>query len=103
MLSPWHLHRHQKLWDNPDAFDPGRWDTENGKTCARSAYIPFSAGARACPGAGFAMIDGPLILAALTRAYHFSPGRARPEPVMRLTVRGKAGIMLRLTPRKMDI
>ena len=103
VLSPWHLHRHQKLWDNPDAFDPGRWETENGKTCARSAYIPFSAGARACPGAGFAMIEGPLILSALTQAYNLAPGRARPEPVMRLTVRGKAGIMLRLTPRKMDI
>ena len=103
VLSPWHLHRHRKLWDNPDAFDPARWDTENGKACARSAYIPFSAGARACPGAGFAMIEGPLILSALTKAYRLSPGRTRPEPVMRLTVRSKAGIMLRLTPRKMDI
>ena len=44
-----------------------------------------------------------LILSALTQAYNLAPGRARPEPVMRLTVRGKAGIMLRLTPRKMDI
>jgi hypothetical protein len=49
------------------------------------------------------MIEGPLILSALTKAYRLSPGRTRPEPVMRLTVRGKAGIMLRLTPRKMDI
>lgn len=58
VLSPWHLHRHERLWDNPDGFDPGRWETENGKTCMREAYIPFSAGARACPGASFAMIEG---------------------------------------------
>ena len=25
VLSPWHLHRHERLWDNPDGFDPDRW------------------------------------------------------------------------------
>ncbi|KGJ03505.1 Cytochrome P450 [Paracoccus halophilus] len=99
VLSPWHLHRHQRLWEAPDAFDPGRWQTENGRTCMREAYIPFSAGARACPGAGFAMIEGPLILSALAKAYHIAPGDTRPVPVMRLTLRGKAGIRLRLSPR----
>ena len=58
VLSPWHLHRHERLWDRPDAFDPGRWQTENGKRCARDAYIPFSAGPRVCTGAGFAMVEG---------------------------------------------
>ncbi|WP_223252143.1 cytochrome P450 [Paracoccus mutanolyticus] len=65
VLSPFHLHRHERLWNNPDHFDPARWETENGRACMRDAYIPFSAGARACPGAGFAMIEGPLILSAL--------------------------------------
>ncbi len=99
VLSPWHLHRHQRLWDNPDAFDPSRWETENGKTCLREAYIPFSAGARACPGAGFAMIEGPLILSALLQAYRLEPGTERPVPIMRLTLRGKNGIHLRLSKR----
>ncbi|WP_312528165.1 cytochrome P450 [Paracoccus sp. (in: a-proteobacteria)] len=100
VLSPWHLHRHERLWDQPDAFDPGRWETENGKTCMREAFIPFSAGPRACPGAGFAMIEGPLILSALVRAYRIEPGAVPPVPVMRLTLRGKDGIRLRLTPRQ---
>ncbi|MDK8871979.1 cytochrome P450 [Paracoccus sp. SSJ] len=99
VLSPWHLHRHERLWVNPDGFDPSRWETENGKTCLRRAFIPFSAGARACPGAGFAMVEGPLILAALVRAYRLEPGRERPVPIMRLTLRGKDGIRLRLLPR----
>jgi cytochrome P450 len=59
VISPWHLHRHMRLWDNPDGFDPGRWQTENGRMCQRQAFIPFSAGARVCPGAGFAMMEGP--------------------------------------------
>ena len=62
VVSPWHLHRHTGLWDNPDGFDPARWHTENGKACQRDAYIPFSTGPRVCIGAGFAMVEGPLLL-----------------------------------------
>ncbi len=100
VLSPWHLHRHERLWDNPDGFDPARYATENGKTCLRSAYMPFSAGQRVCPGAGFAMIEGPLLLSMLIRAYRFEPVPEKPAmPVAHLTVRGKDGIWLRITPR----
>ena len=99
VLSPFHLHRHERLWNNPDHFDPARWETENGRACMRDAYIPFSAGARACPGAGFAMIEGPLILSALLAAYRLEPGVERPVPIMRLTLRGKNGIHLRLSKR----
>ncbi|MFU8779292.1 MAG: cytochrome P450 [Roseovarius sp.] len=100
VISPWHLHRHERLWDNPDGFDPARYGTENGKTCLREAFIPFSAGQRVCTGAGFAMIEGPLLLAMLVRAYRLSlvEGRA-PMPVAHLTVRGRDGIWLKLLPR----
>lgn len=99
VLSPWHLHRHERLWDDPDGFDPGRWDTANGRACARSAYIPFSAGQRVCPGAGFAMVEGPLMLALICRDLRLAPGATVPVPVARLTVRGQDGIMLRLDRR----
>jgi cytochrome P450 len=100
VLSPWHQHRHERLWERPDEFDPARFATENGKACLRSAYMPFSAGQRVCPGAGFAMIEGPLLLSMLVRAYRFEvvEGR-RAMPVAHLTVRGKDGIWLRITPR----
>ncbi|MBE1296919.1 MAG: cytochrome P450 [Rhodobacteraceae bacterium] len=99
-LSPWHLHRHERLWDNPDGFDPARWETENGKTCQREAYMPFSAGARVCTGAGFAMVEGPLILSMLLRHYRGTPVEGKePVPVAHLTVRAKDGIWLRLEPR----
>ena len=100
VISPWHLHRHTRLWDNPDGFDPARWGTENGKTCLREAFIPFSAGARVCTGAGFAMVEGPLILSMLLRHFRFEvvPDRV-PVPVAHLTVRAKDGIWLRVSPR----
>ena len=100
VLSPWHLHRHERLWDRPDEFDPGRFATENGRSCLRNAFIPFSAGQRVCTGAGFAMIEGPLLLAMLVRAFRFEavPDK-KPMPVAHLTVRGQDGIHLSFAPR----
>ena len=100
VLSPWHLHRHTRLWDNPDSFDPGRWQTEAGKQSARDAYMPFSAGSRVCTGAGFAMIEGVVLLAALLRKYEFSLcDEPRPVPLAHLTVRAQSGIWLRIAAR----
>ena len=98
VISPWHLHRHERLWDRPDDFDPARWATDNGKTCARDAFIPFSTGPRVCTGAGFAMVEGPLLLSLILRHWRVAPVN-RPEPVAFLTVRARDGIRLRLSPR----
>ncbi len=100
VLSPWHLHRHERIWEDPDAFRPGRWQTEAGRASAREAYLPFSAGPRVCTGAGFAMIEGVLLLALLVRAFRFEvPREAAPVPVAHLTVRSRDGIRLIVRPR----
>ncbi len=100
ILSPWHLHRHERLWENPDGFDPDRFNTPKGKECLRSAYIPFSAGPRVCPGSAFAMAEGPLLLSLLVRAYRFERVEGcDPVPEAQLTVRARDGIRLRITPR----
>ncbi|MEL6619229.1 MAG: cytochrome P450 [Pseudomonadota bacterium] len=101
VISPWHLHRQNRLWERPDEFDPARWATENGKTCQRDAYIPFSAGPRVCTGAGFAMVEGPLILARILRDWVVVPVAGRePVPVAHLTVRARDGIWLNLRKRQ---
>ncbi len=99
VVSPWHLHRHERIWSNPDGFDPTRWETAEGKACAREAYIPFSAGARVCTGAGFAMVEGPLILSMILRHFKVSAVGPEPVPVAHLTVRSQDGIKLRLERR----
>ncbi len=100
VLSPWHQHRHERLWEDPDEFNPDRFETENGKTCLREAYMPFSAGARVCTGAGFAMVEGPLLLSMLLKAYRFElvDGEV-PVPVAHLTVRSRDGIRLHVSRR----
>ena len=100
VLSPWHLHRHERLWDSPDEFDPDRWQTAEGKASAREAFLPFSAGPRVCPGAGFAMAEGPLLLGLILRAWRLEPdGGNPPVPVAHLTVRSRDGIRLRFSAR----
>lgn len=100
VLSPWHLHRHERMWDRPDEFLPDRWTTEAAKASARDAYMPFSAGPRVCTGAGFAMAEGVLLLAHLVRSYRFQRIAGRvPEPVAHLTVRSKDGIWLSVRQR----
>ena len=49
---PWILHRHRKLWDDPDAFDIERFGGKGGRH--RFQYLPFGAGPRTCVGAQFA-------------------------------------------------
>lgn len=101
VLSPWHLQRHERLWERPDAFDPDRWQTESCRASARDAYMPFSAGPRVCTGAGFAMVEGVVLLALLVSAWRFERVKGRdPVPVAHLTVRAKDGIWLKLTPRE---
>ncbi len=94
VISPWHLGRHEAHWEDPDAFDPGRWDREKP---AREAWLPFSAGPRVCPGAGFAMAEGAVLLAALMAAFRFEVMET-PVPVAHLTVRARDGIRLRVIP-----
>jgi cytochrome P450 len=99
VISPWHLHRHERIWERPDEFDPDRWAGE-GKDAARDGYLPFSRGARVCPGAGFAMLEGTLLLAHLVRAFRFEAVADRvPVPTAHLTVRAKDGIWLRVARR----
>ncbi|MBM2320222.1 MULTISPECIES: cytochrome P450 [Marivita] len=101
VLSPWHLHRHTKLWTDPDTFDPARWQSDQTRQSARDAYMPFSAGPRVCPGAGFAMAEGPLLLSMLLRATAITPVTGKtPQPVAHLTVRARDGIWLRAQPRR---
>ncbi|RYH03168.1 cytochrome P450 [Salipiger sp. IMCC34102] len=95
VLSPWHLHRHARIWNDPDGFDPARWQRAEEKDQQRQAYMPFSAGPRVCTGAGFAMIEGVVLLAKLLKQYRFDLVEDRiPVPVAHLTVRSRSGLFL---------
>jgi cytochrome P450 len=95
----WCLHRHEKLWDEPNAFDPDRFAPEKVKARHRYAYLPFGAGPRICVGMGFAMLEMATILATLVRDFRFStvPGH-RLELAPSFTTRPKGGLPLLIEP-----
>ena len=92
VVSPWHLGRHEALWENPDEFDPSRWE---GDAPVREAWLPFSAGPRVCPGTGFAMAEAAVLLSALVRRWRFET-LDEPVPVAHLTLRARDGIWLKV-------
>lgn len=99
MLPIYALHRHRLLWDNPDAFDPGRFAP--GVHRDRFAFLPFGGGPRICIGANFALQEAAIILATLLARFDFAlvPGLV-PRPRMILTLRPDGGVWLRASPRR---
>jgi cytochrome P450 len=61
LISFYEMHRRADLWENPEAFDPSRFDPERAKAY-RDFYFPFGAGPRMCVGNNFAMMELMLVL-----------------------------------------
>ena len=68
LMAPWILHRHERLWQEPNAFLPQRFMAPNPPP-ERFAYLPFGAGPRVCIGAHFAQVEATLALAKLIGAF----------------------------------
>ena len=99
MIAPWLLHRHRKLWTEPDAFDPARF-LPGMLPPDRFAYLPFGMGPRVCVGAQFALTEATLVLARIVRQFVIARAENRPViPVAAITVRPDHPPPFRLTPR----
>jgi unspecific monooxygenase len=83
MIAPWVLHRHRRLWEEPERFDPGRF-LPGAPPPERCAYLPFGMGPRVCIGAQFALTEATLVLAAMIQAFHIE--RAYSEPVVPVAI-----------------
>jgi cytochrome P450 len=101
LMMPWTVHRHRKLWDQPDAFMPERFHPGNREKIDRYQYLPFGAGPRVCIGASFAMQEAVIALAALFSRFRFDTlAETKPWPVQKLTTQPQGGLPMRVTPRK---
>jgi len=93
------IHRHRKLWSDPDRFDPDRFLPEHEKALKRTQFMPFGAGPRICIGMSFAQVEAVALLATFVRAARFDwDGRHLPEPISRVTLRPKGGMPLLVEP-----
>jgi unspecific monooxygenase len=99
LVSPWLLHRHEKLWRDPNAFIPSRFMAP-APPPDRFAYMPFGVGARVCIGAHFALVEATLALAKLIGAFRIELIDKEPVmPVGVVTTQPDRSPMFRITHR----
>ncbi|MEV8533125.1 cytochrome P450 [Streptomyces sp. NPDC051211] len=87
IYSPYLIHHRNDLYDNPEHFDPDRWD-ETRMTPQRSALVPFSGGPRKCIGDNFAIAEAIIALATIYARWQLRPipnNRVRPAFNITLT------------------
>ena len=100
IVAPYVLHRHKKLWSEPDQFRPARFLPGQRETIERYAYLPFGAGPRICIGQQFAMVEAVLALTKLIGAFRFEyAGDAPPVPMHQITLRPQHGMPMKIRAR----
>ena len=96
---PWIVHRHKRLWEDPDAFLPERF-APGAPERHRFQYLPFGGGPRVCVGARFATAEALTILAQWLSQWRFAPAAGR---VVRasgmVTLRPAGGLPLGISRR----
>lgn len=91
-VSTWNLHRSPELWEDPETFDPTRWErsfTNEGvvgwkgfqpdkvtglypnEVATDFAFLPFGGGQRKCVGDQFAMMEAIVTMSMMIRNFDF--------------------------------
>lgn len=93
ILNNYIMHRAERLWDDPMAFDPDRFLRDPKLKAKGAPYMPFGMGPRICVGAAFAVMEAMMALATLVNDYDITvPEDCFPRPVMTVTLRPEGEI-----------
>jgi cytochrome P450 len=97
----WAMHRDPRYFNDPEAFDPDRWEGGLAKALPKYAYLPFGAGPRVCIGNAFAMTEAVLLLATIAKEFRLElvPERRRVVPRPSTTLRPGGGMTMQLRRR----
>jgi cytochrome P450 len=100
IISPYVVHRHPEFWENPEGFDPERFNPEVAQGRPHYSFIPFGGGPRLCIGRDFALMESTLALARISQRYRLDlvPG-FEVQPETAITLRPKAGLRMILHAR----
>jgi cytochrome P450 len=101
ILVPIHLvHHDQRMWPDPERFDPRRFLPDRVHDHPREAFLPFGAGRRVCIGAGFSILEATLITAMIAQRFALDPAPgARVVPETTITLRPRHGLPMMLRRR----
>jgi cytochrome P450 len=100
MMCHYAVHRREKYWPSPEAFDPDRFTPNAIKARPKFAWFPFGGGPRLCLGFRFAQVESLIALAMIVQRYQFSlisGQNVEPEPI--ITLRPKTAILFKMQKR----
>lgn len=101
MTNVYASHRHPAYWEQPEIFNPDRFSPDHPCQGARTAFFPFGSGPHLCIGSNFALMEAQILLTMIAQRYQLRlvPGQTV-EPVQRLTIRPRHGLLMHLKARK---
>ncbi|XP_056464217.1 cytochrome P450 2K1-like [Gadus chalcogrammus] len=79
------IKRDETEWESPLSFNPSHFLDEDGKFVKRDAFLPFSAGRRACVGESLARMELLLFFTTLLQRFRFTPPPGVTEEDLDLT------------------
>ncbi|XP_061720500.1 cytochrome P450 6B5-like [Cydia pomonella] len=97
------IHYDERIYPNPEKFDPERFSPENVASRHSCAFLPFGLGPRNCIGTRFAQVQSRVCLAKLLSQFRVEPSKNTPlkfqyEP-RRVVLYPKGGIPINFVQR----
>lgn len=97
VLVPLVAHHSPEYWDNPEGFDPDRFEPDRSAGRPAYAFIPFGGGPRLCLGNNFALQEATIALAMIAQQAELDLAPGCPVTAMNdFTLRPAQGIWMRL-------
>ena len=90
-------HRSPQLWDEPERFNPDRFEPPLAKARPRYAYFPFLGGPHQCLGRDFFLLEAQLVIIMAAQRYRLElvPGHvAEAEPLITQRMRGSLPMVI---------
>lgn len=96
------IHNDPDLWEDPDKFDPERFNQENKESRHPFAYLPFGQGPRNCVGMRLAMLELKMAIAAILQKFTPVPCSKTVYPfnLNKIQARADDGVWVRMETRK---
>jgi cytochrome P450 len=100
VISQWVMHRNPRYFDQPETFNPDRWENDLIKKIPTFAYFPFGGGPRICLGQSFAKMEAILILATIAQNFRLTLVENQEiVPWPAFTLRPKNGVKMLLNKK----
>ncbi|XP_057334063.1 probable cytochrome P450 28d1 [Microplitis mediator] len=80
-ISAMGIHYDPEIWENPNEFNPDRFDKDSAESQRKFVHLSFGEGPRVCPGIRMGMLQIKAAMATILKNYIIEPSSKMIEPV----------------------